>query len=317
MGHCFYGILKIIKGHTHFITFPIFMPLLHIEHIEDTVLNVNLSALELLETGSNLSAKIDGSPSIVWGQDPADNLFFVGTKSVFNKRLVKRCKSYGDIDNWYEGDLHEILTTCFRNLPNDGNIYQGDFIGFGGDSEYNPNTITYTFDDVIREDVIIAPHTIYTGNSKDLREHKVSPLTRNLQSTNNVHFVSSTVTNKNCTEDLQFIINFARTIAGAVEFIEDEKNIAAMKKELNAYIREDKEIVPEEFDNTSLVRFWKLIVSIKEQFMNNCDTNRSEMKASLNGEQFDGEGYVLSDNRQVIKLVNRRQFSYHNFIRNS
>ena len=132
-----------------------------------------------------------------------------------------------------------------------------------------------------------------------------------------MHFVSSTVTNKNCTEDLQFIINFARTIAGAVEFIEDEKNIAAMKKELNAYIREDKEIVPEEFDNTSLVRFWKLIVSIKEQFMNNCDTNRSEMKASLNGEQFDGEGYVLSDNRQVIKLVNRRQFSYHNFIRNS
>ena len=293
------------------------MPLLHIEHIEDTVLNGNLSALELLETGSNLSAKIDGSPSIVWGQDPADNLFFVGTKSVFNKRLVKRCKSYGDIDNWYSGDLHEILTTCFRNLPNDGNIYQGDFIGFGGDSEYNPNTITYNFDRVIREDVIIAPHTIYTGNSKDLREHKVSPLTRNLQNTNNVRFVSSTVTNKNCVEDLSFIINFARTIAGAVEFIEDEKNVAAMKKELNAYIREDKEIVPEEFDNTNLVRFWQLVIRIKEQFMENCDTNSSEMKASLNGEDFDGEGYVLSDNSQTIKLVNRRQFSYHNFIKNA
>ena len=293
------------------------MPLLHIEHIEDTVLKGDLSALELLESGSNLSAKIDGSPSIVWGQDPADNLFFVGTKSVFNKRLVKRCKSYGDIDNWYSGDLHEILTTCFRNLPNDGNIYQGDFIGIGGDSEYNPNTITYNFDRVIREDVIIAPHTIYTGNSKDLREHKVSPLTRNLQNTNNVRFVSSTVTNKNCTEDLSFIINFARTIAGAVEFIEDEKNINAMKKELNAYIREDKEIIPEEFENTSLVRFWKLIVSIKEQFMDNCDTNSSEMKASLNGEDYDGEGYVLSDNNQVIKLVNRREFSYNNFIKNA
>ena len=102
--------------------FLFFMPLLHIEHIEDTVLKGDLSALELLESGSNLSAKIDGSPSIVWGQDPADNLFFVGTKSVFNKKLVKRCKSYSDIDNWYDGDLHEILTTCFRNLPNDGNI---------------------------------------------------------------------------------------------------------------------------------------------------------------------------------------------------
>ena len=292
------------------------MPLLHIEHLEDTVLNGNLSALELLESGNNLTAKIDGSPSIVWGQD-TDGLFFVGTKSVFNKKLVKRCKSYGDIDNWYKEDLHEILTTCFRNLPNDGNIYQGDFIGFGGDSVYNPNTITYTFDDVIREDVIIAPHTIYSGNSKDIREWKVSPIRRNLSNTNNVRFVSSKVTNNNCLEDLTFMINFARTIAGAVEFIEDPKNVAAMKKELNAYIREDREIVAEEFENTNLVRFWQLIIQIKEQFMDNCNTTSSEMKASLNGEDFDGEGYVLSDELQTIKLINRREFSYHNFIKNA
>ena len=236
---------------------------------------------------------------------------------MFNKKLVKRCKSYSDIDNWYDGDLHEILTTCFRNLPNDGNIYQGDFIGFGGDSEYNPNTITYTFDRVIREDVIIAPHTIYTGNSKDIREWKVSPIRRNLSNTNNVRFVSSKVTNKNCTEDLTFIINFARTIAGAVEFIEDPKNVAAMKKELNAYIREDREIVAEEFDNTNLIRFWQYVITIKEQFMENCNTNSSEMKASLNGVNIDAEGYVLSDELQTIKLINRREFSYHNFIKNA
>ena len=292
------------------------MPLLHIEHLEDTVLDGNLSALELLENSSNLTAKIDGSPSIVWGQD-TDGLFFVGTKSVFNKKLIKRCKSYGDIDKLYDGDLHEILTTCFRNLPNDGNIYQGDFIGFGGDSEYNPNTVTYTFDRVIREDVIIAPHTIYTGNVKDIREWKVSPLTHNLSNTNNVRFVSSPVTNKNCIEDLTFMINFARTIAGAVEFIEDPKNVAAMKKELNSYIRSDREIVAEEFENTNLIRFWQYVITIKEQFMENCNTNRSEMKASLNGENIDAEGYVLSDNSQVIKLINRREFSYHNFIKNA
>ena len=296
--------------------FSLIMPLLHIEHIEDTVLNGNLSALELLENSSNLTAKIDGKPSIVWGQD-TDGLFFVGTKSVFNKKLIKRCKSYGDIDKLYDGDLHEILTTCFRNLPNDGNIYQGDFIGFGGDSEYNPNTVTYTFDRVIREDIIIAPHTIYTGNVKDIREWKVSPLTRNLSNTNNVRFVHSPVTNKNCTEDLSFMLNFARTIAGAVEFIEDEKNVAAMKKELNSYIRTNREIVAEEFDNTNLVRFWQYVITIKEQFMENCNTNRSEMKASLNGVNIDAEGYVLSDELQTIKLINRREFSYHNFIKNA
>ena len=187
---------------------------------------------------------------------------------------------------------------CIRD-----SIYQGDFIGLGGLSEYNPNTVTYTFDRVIREDIIIAPHTIYTGNVKDIREWKVSPLTRNLQNTNNVRFVSSTVTNNNCMEDLSFMLNFARTIAGAVEFIEDEKNVNAMKKELNAYIREDKEIVAEEFENTTLVRFWQLVIRIKEQFMENCNTNSSEMKASLNGEDYEGEGYVLSDKLQPIKLI--------------
>ena len=150
-----------------------------------------------------------------------------------------------------------------------------------------------------------------------MREHKVLPLTRNLQNTNNVRFVSSTVTNKNCMEDLTFMLNFARTIAGAVEFIEDPKNVAAMKKELNAYIRTDREIVAEEFDNTNLVRFWQLMIRIKEQFMENCDTNSSEMKASLNGEDYEGEGYVLSDKLQTIKLINRRQFSYHNFLKNT
>jgi len=297
--------------------FSLIMPLLHIEHIEDTVLNGDLSALQLLEDSSNLTAKIDGSPSIVWGTDPLDNMFFVGTKSVFNKKLIKRCKSYGDVNKYYDGELRDILTSCYRYLPNDGNIYQGDFIGFGGLSEYNPNTVTYTFDSVIREDIIIAPHTTYVGNSKDMRTHKVLPIGRNLQNTNNVRFVHSTVTNKNCMDDLTFVINFARTIAGAVEFIEDEKNVAAMKKELNAYIRTDREIVPEEFDNTNLVRFYNLVIRIKEQFMDNCNTNSSEMKASLNGEDYDGEGYVLSDNRQVIKLINRREFSYNNFIRNS
>ena len=51
--------------------------------------------------------------------------------------------------------------------------------------------------------------------------------------------------------------------------------------------------------------------------MDNCNTNSSEMKVSLNGEDYEGEGYVLSDKLQTIKLINRREFSYNNFLRNS
>ena len=109
------------------------MPLTHIEHPEDTILTGDLSSLECMGSKGNLSAKIDGSPAVVWGTDPKDGRFFVGTKSVFNKRNPKLMKSYDDIDANYEGALHEILTACFRWLPSrDKTIYQGDFIGFGG-----------------------------------------------------------------------------------------------------------------------------------------------------------------------------------------
>ena len=46
-------------------------------------------------------------------------------------------------------------------LPDTPYIYQGDWIGFGGEREYTPNTLTYLFPDHTGEDIIIAPHTRY------------------------------------------------------------------------------------------------------------------------------------------------------------
>ena len=51
--------------------------------------------------------------------------------------------------------------------------------------------------------------------------------------------------------------------------------------------------------------------------MDNCVTNSDGMNVTLNGDNIDAEGYVLSDNRSVVKLVNRREFSYHNFLVNN
>ena len=73
------------------------MPLTHIEHPEDMILTGDLSSLECMGSEGNLSAKIDGSPAVVWGNDPKDGRFFVGTKSVFNKRNPKLMKSYEDM----------------------------------------------------------------------------------------------------------------------------------------------------------------------------------------------------------------------------
>jgi len=61
----------------------------HLEHPEDLVLSGELNVLNWFTANSNISVKIDGSPAIVWCTNPNTNNFFVGTKSVFNKKLIK------------------------------------------------------------------------------------------------------------------------------------------------------------------------------------------------------------------------------------
>ena len=89
----------------------------HIEHPEDSILNGDLSVLDWFTSNGKISAKIDGAPAIVWGRNPASGKFFVGTKSVFNKKLIKINESHEDIDRNHNGNVAHILHECFENLP--------------------------------------------------------------------------------------------------------------------------------------------------------------------------------------------------------
>ena len=282
------------------------MPLTHIEHPEDTILTGDLSALDCMGSSGNLSAKIDGSPAVVWGNDPTDGRFFVGTKSVFNKRNPKLMKSYDDIDANYNGELNEILTACFRWLPSrDKSIYQGDFIGFGGSNTWTPNTLTYTLPTVADEQIIIAPHTEYY-------ENRPYPLHNNLSDRSGyVKFIRPEVAEGDLCE-LNNYIKFARIVAKGVDFLTNDREVAELKKELNAYIREGREIKPEEWEHSKIVFLWKLVQSLKEDYMDTCETF-GELETTLNGEQHEGEGYVKFNEYGHIKLVRRRSFSHANF----
>ena len=282
------------------------MPLTHIEHPEDTILTGDLSALDCMGSSGNLSAKIDGSPAVVWGNDPKDGRFFVGTKSVFNKRKPKLMKSYDDIDANYKGELNDILTACFRWLPSrDKSIYQGDFIGFGGSNTWTPNTLTYTLPTVADEQIIIAPHTEYY-------ENRPYPLHNNLSDRSGyVKFIRPEVAEGDLCE-LNNYIKFARIVAKGVDFLTNDREVAELKKELNAYIREGREINPKEWENSKIVFLWKLVQSLKEDYMDTCETF-GELETTLNGERHEGEGYVKFNEYGHIKLVRRRSFSHANF----
>jgi hypothetical protein len=117
----------------------------HLDHPEDSILTGDLSVLDWFVNPGALSVKIDGAPAIVWGTNPANGKFFVGTKSVFNKVKIKINHSHEEIDANHSGEVARILHACFDYLPRTSTVYQCDFIGFGGSDEYTPNTITYQF----------------------------------------------------------------------------------------------------------------------------------------------------------------------------
>ena len=169
----------------------------HLEHLEDEMLNYGIegcmAAVSFLkelrkmlghqESTGFMQTKWDGAPSIICGTHPETGLFFVGTKSVFNKTEPKVCYSDETIDAWYEGDLAEKLKYSlkyFSELNIDG-VVQGDLLfttdlrkeKVNGEELYTfrPNTITYGIPvshdigkKAGRAKIGVVFHTHYTGD---------------------------------------------------------------------------------------------------------------------------------------------------------
>ena len=290
----------------------------HIEHPEDTILTGDLTALDWFLAEGNLSLKIDGAPAIVWGRNPASGNFFVGTKSVFNKVKIKINESHAEIDQNHTGEVAKILHACFDWLPRTDTIFQGDFIGFGGESEYTPNTITYSFGVTVREEIIVAPHTYYIAEN-DLRDAIAHPMNFIITDTIYCKFVKprARIFSGDYTRcagsfgDLTEVVQFAKQVAQTVTFLDDKK-AKEIKKQLNACIRENRPVVNSEFDcDPMLLGLWALVKSIKDDALYLCRNDGPD--AYIGYDQIDAEGYVYSNEFGTMKLVNRERFSYANF----
>jgi len=290
---------------------------LHLEHPEDTILTGDLSVLDWFLAPSTMSVKIDGAPAIVWGTNPATGKFFVGTKSVFNKVKIKINHTHEEIDANHEGQVAIILHCALDCLPRTEGIIQGDFIGFGGGDTYQPNTITYVFDQPLDENIIVAPHTFYTTDG-DLRDSEAHPLCSwnfelNLLSTDKCRFIQPSAWMGD--DDFTEIVNFARAMSQMCEFV-DKKKAAEIKKTINTFLKVnavlDTEALAIAADcDLNLIRFWKLIHTIKMDMLSLCSNNGP--KAVIDGFIVDGEGYVRSNTYGMMKLVDRGVFSAVNF----
>ena len=279
----------------------------HLQHPEDSILSGDLSVLDWFLAESELSVKIDGAPAIVWGTNPQTKNFFVGTKSVFNKKIIKINETHDDIDRNHSGVVADILHHCFDCLPSFDGIVQGDFIGYGDDDTFCPNTITYIFPEIIEQNIIIAPHTFYATDG-ELKDAYVIEDSFDFDDTESCKFVKPSAWQID--EDFDEIVGFARQMAQLVTFA-DPLEAEKLKIDLNRCIREGREVVPETFDNSRLISYWFLIKSIKEDMLFLCRNNGP--KAYIGNKQCGGEGYVRTNDYGMFKLVNREQFSHANF----
>ena len=282
----------------------------HLQHPEDSILSGDLTVLDWFLAESELSVKIDGSPAIVWGTNPATGNFFVGTKSVFNKVKIKINETHDDIDRNHSGVVADILHHCFDCLPCFDGIVQGDFIGFGGDDTFCPNTITYIFDEIIDQNIIVAPHTLYAtdGELKDAYTIMDMVDMEVFDDTETCKFVQPRAWQID--EDFAEIVGFARQMSQLVTFAEPFE-AEKIKIDLNRCIREGREVDPDSFNNSRLISYWFLIKSIKEDMLFLCRNNGP--KAYIDNKQCGGEGYVRTNDYGMFKLVNREQFSHANF----
>lgn len=196
---------------------------LHLEHIEDEVLNRGVSgardAINFLqslrdmlaghaESRVNLTTKWDGAPAVFCGINPDNGKFFVGTKGVFNVN-PKLNYTEKDIDENHPSEgLNAKLKVALRYLPKLGikGILQGDMMFTKGDIQdktidgvdyitFQPNTIVYAVpaDSKLAQNIRAAQmgivfHTSYTGKTFSDMKASFNIDIKNLTTTKDVWF---------------------------------------------------------------------------------------------------------------------------------
>lgn len=193
----------------------------HLEHPEDNAvlshqgfthafhaLHDVHKALKGQKHSSNITTKLDGAPSIVFGHHPENGKFFIASKAAFNKN-PKLNYSHEDIDqnHGHSPDLAQKLHTAFEHLPKvtpKKGVYQGDFMHShdrlqhtSTHVKFKPNTITYSLKkdskegkNALSSKLGVAIHTKYEG--KTLEGMRATPNVdhENFKQHKDVHLIS-------------------------------------------------------------------------------------------------------------------------------
>ena len=212
----------------------------------------------------NASVKWDGAPAIICGKNPENGKFFVGTKSVFNKR-PKVNYTVADIRKNHTSGVGDKLVDALKNLkglPIRG-ILQGDMMFGSGDTKtetikgesyitFTPNTITYAVPvdsnlgrRIKQSKFGIIFHTEYTGRTLSKMSSKFNPNIKSLKRSKKVWIDDATFKDVSGTASLtlsetqkiyRLFDDIGKHLKKSSSFLNQIKNDKKMFDLLNIYV---------------------------------------------------------------------------------
>ncbi len=296
------------------------MPNKHLDHLEDLILygrREATNAVNELMNHPKLSVKWDGAPAVVFGTDPRNGKFFVGTKSVFNKIKVKICYDQTDIDKYYKGNLADILRLCLHHCPRIGGIVQADFIGVSGGMVYRPNVVEYHFSQKTHGHIVLAAHTGYT----EIHPDAIGFGGINIYGEDSCQFVGTNEADAKITKLpnfnwIKFLLRLTRCK------IPSAKARPHISKHINSFIRAGSvphpSVMYATLDdkykgevNVTTFKVWHMLFQLKQRLLENITVTGS-VSCYIDGKPSQHEGFVTVD-EHPFKIVDRLTFSKANF----
>ena len=287
----------------------------HLSHIDQSVLidggdgikttiNFLESLIDMLSGGNNGKLKIglkwDGAPGLTAGIDPVTKKFFVGTKSVFAKKIPKVNFTDADVDKFHSGSggLVDKLKLALKLLPKiwkGEGVFQGDLM-FTPDQKsketidgeslivFRPNSIAYgvpSDSDLGKEikgaKLGIAFHTRYTGNTLPEMSASFDVSKSEFKQHKDVWFDDANLTDvggalfgKSETKNLNSLLKKLKTISSKAK-----SSITKIKSNSNGIVKE-----LERYDNNEIKQGF-VITDSKKFFSNFVDWLVKEKKSKL------------------------------------
>jgi len=225
---------------------------------------------QMLEGNSNskvnATVKWDGAPAIICGKNPENGKFFVGTKSVFNKR-PKINYTNADIDKNHTGGAGEKLKLALKHLkglPIKG-IYQGDMMFGPGDTKtetikgesyitFTPNTITYAVPvgsdlgkKIKASKFGIIFHTEYKGKNLSKLKTSFNPNVKNLKKSRDVWVDNAT---------------FKDTSGTASLTLSETQKVYNSFNEINKQLKYSKGFLNKVKDDTQMFNYLNMFINV-------------------------------------------------------